>query len=353
MPYQLIPRLRSWTSQKRHQKLPALMVPILRLPPELVSQILIYTIGPCTSRVKDLHILAQVCKLWFSIIIGTPELWAFVDSSWPRSEWRLALKRSGNHPLDILVQDYPPHDAPWDPEHRIDFWRALIGCMPRWRTVHFNQGLGPTWRLDDEMLHDLERGSAPELVDFGVYVVPSISYKRAVDLFQGGAPKLRALHLSLVGLRNWTAPFLGSLTSLKLEGCLKGPTMGELEEILRLCSPTLEELALYEVPYHTLGITRISTSHLPIILKRLRSFTTCQLATDILPLLKTLKTPKCSEVVLQLDNWSENAPGTVQEALLAGGSALRDRGDMPFTSSRRDDYHFRRRQEAPHHSHHP
>lgn len=340
MPFILVSRLpfkskRSVTGQRSPRKLAVSVKlaadpsPISHIPPEIIAQIMAWTIGNHSSRPKYLHSLAQVCKGWAAIILGTPLLWTFVDSSWLRADWTRALVLSKHHTLDIRIQDRPN----WEHGPQRNFWDAIVGCMPRWRSVEINPEPGPTWVLNEEMLKDIEGCSAPELVEFTLLPGPIPANQRPLDLFRGQAPKLRRLRLALVTLQNWAAPFLGRLTSLALESCPNGPTLVELAETLQSCSETLEELTLARISYRSLDHPLPSpfASNLPIVLKRLQSFTSDQAGLSVLPLLQRISIPNATQVAIQFYWWPESTPSVARKALSVAGSTVQgvDRVFLP------------------------
>ncbi|KAJ7052719.1 hypothetical protein C8F01DRAFT_564366, partial [Mycena amicta] len=92
-------------------------VPILTLPPEIITEIFLHIVPPYPERtpIPDMdspYVLAQVCKRWRGITLATPTLWAGFSVTLHRKDslqhklelMKLSLLRSGSHPLSISLQ---------------------------------------------------------------------------------------------------------------------------------------------------------------------------------------------------------------------------------------------------------
>ncbi|KAI0326004.1 hypothetical protein GY45DRAFT_1329499 [Cubamyces sp. BRFM 1775] len=122
-------------------------VPINKLPPELLGDILRRTLPPAHGNLtyddypEDIHTVAtwrrsittllQVCGYWRTILLNMASLWSIIDMS-SDLPWSLGcLERSGNAPLDVFLQ-YPLNERQCAPllsqGHRI---RALHLDIPR------------------------------------------------------------------------------------------------------------------------------------------------------------------------------------------------------------------------------
>ncbi|KAJ7437439.1 hypothetical protein B0H11DRAFT_2294303 [Mycena galericulata] len=104
----------------------AIVSPIRRVPPELISEIFAFT--PCTRRVNGHTVnwppwrLGHICSSWRSTALSSPFLWSsieiiwFIDSSladiYPLSMIETQLLRSGNVPLEVCIDFMCYEDSP-------------------------------------------------------------------------------------------------------------------------------------------------------------------------------------------------------------------------------------------------
>ncbi|CAE6468816.1 unnamed protein product [Rhizoctonia solani] len=110
------------------------IVPIHRLPPELLSHIFGYIVvyntcvpnffGTCQLQ-KRLISLTHVCAHWRKIAISSPSLWSHIDISLPlteksRSCMNTFLSRAGKVPLDLSVSHNPSGSHIFEPEDQIN-----------------------------------------------------------------------------------------------------------------------------------------------------------------------------------------------------------------------------------------
>ncbi|KAJ7133316.1 hypothetical protein C8R44DRAFT_22484 [Mycena epipterygia] len=118
------------------ERLDAVVYPILNIPPEITSEILLQCIDDPYSRCQLQ--LASVCREWRSVALSTPALWTGFYASYLRAAARDAgkllnllqcwLQRAGNLPLDLKLP-LPPGSPP-------DAILSVIAqYASQWRTV--------------------------------------------------------------------------------------------------------------------------------------------------------------------------------------------------------------------------
>lgn len=117
----------------------AIIYPVLSLPPELTSLIFIQSLPsaslPRPSPLDSPLLVAQICRQWRDIAIGTPELWksiALVDSHSPEllAVW---LLRSARCPLTISLDDVNADRASTllkVCKPHADRWEDIDLCLP-------------------------------------------------------------------------------------------------------------------------------------------------------------------------------------------------------------------------------
>ncbi|KAJ7629782.1 hypothetical protein DFH06DRAFT_1338209 [Mycena polygramma] len=126
-------RLEQWEVQ---QRLDAYRYPVLTLPNELVSEIFVQALPPYPKFPQLVgpfspNPLAQICRSWREIALGTPKLWSAISLPDVEAEWELLilqlwLKRSLYRRLSIeigtakawadvkIVEAIVPHRARWE-----------------------------------------------------------------------------------------------------------------------------------------------------------------------------------------------------------------------------------------------
>ncbi|KAG8980911.1 hypothetical protein FRB90_007404, partial [Tulasnella sp. 427] len=207
------------------------MIPINKLPTELLVLIFSMTVNSQTWSPQELQRLASVSARWWRIIVATPSLWA-TARMFKRPD--LALRKSQGLPLAIRVQD-GRHSA-----GDMRRFAAIVGPhSPRWQYVFVQ-----TAHLDSLTTH--LRRSLPQLEGL------SLGYNGDAEgtskhLILGSTPKLRHLRLSKITL-DWTAVAANSLETLSLMGLRQAqvPKLQDLYNILA-SSPRLTSLALGEL----------------------------------------------------------------------------------------------------------
>lgn len=109
-----------------------------KLPVELQVKILLQVVQQHASGVgrrkkrplSPLHLLARVSTRWHTLIVGTPELWSFINLYEPDYPIISTLRRSGNAPLQIRCDDTSGYRQDSVSEHL----RFVGKHAHRWRT---------------------------------------------------------------------------------------------------------------------------------------------------------------------------------------------------------------------------
>ncbi|KIO16056.1 hypothetical protein M407DRAFT_48920, partial [Tulasnella calospora MUT 4182] len=84
------------------------LVPIHRLPTELLIDIFYASLETNSNRFRGLKTIASVAWLWHNIVKWVPELWAVLESRTPAEHLPIFLRRAGNFPLRIKMHPDPP-----------------------------------------------------------------------------------------------------------------------------------------------------------------------------------------------------------------------------------------------------
>lgn len=176
----------------------AALSPARRLPPEIVSELLLTSVA--VERGDSLHVtegawkLSQVCSRWRSIALSFHELWSAVIISVDVYTTRtsldildLWLKRSGEYPLTIEF-GYPRDDPSKMQSMCRDILDSLMNHSKRWRSVEL------TVMSEDFLLLFPVRGNLPLLEHLSLIRVGSIhmSDHWNVHAFEV-APRLRSV----------------------------------------------------------------------------------------------------------------------------------------------------------------
>ncbi|KAJ7628882.1 hypothetical protein FB45DRAFT_919432 [Roridomyces roridus] len=197
----------------------AIVYPVLSLPPELTSLIFIHCLPstslPRPSPLEPPLLVAQICRQWRAIAVGTPELWSSVALSDSHSPDLLDvwLSRSAQCPLNILLDDGDVERA----------CKLVDTCKPyadRWEDVQFN--------LPEEALlgfKDLSR--VPLLKRMSVSRRGMYGFKEIFEMTE--APLLRVAVLDVGPGLEFMLPWQ-QMTSLTLAKSTPGYTLLILKE---------------------------------------------------------------------------------------------------------------------------
>ncbi|KAG8883214.1 hypothetical protein FRB97_007036, partial [Tulasnella sp. 331] len=210
---------------------------IYRLPFELLHKIFRICCGVEESEYLQQHpwpmytspcTLAHVCRVWYDVSKGSPDLWSILRSNQPRSlsGWWLELSRDS--PLSIDISNFTGRKMRWR-------WPSVTQAIHRWWWVRLH--------LAVEVLPPaLETTSAPRLEHLELVVAHGPTM--ILDLFNDHAPNLRHVSLTNLALRDWGSPVLRDLRTLELlDVPSHEPSLPHLIGILIGC-PDLEKLVL-------------------------------------------------------------------------------------------------------------
>ncbi|KAG8945251.1 hypothetical protein FRC04_001091 [Tulasnella sp. 424] len=201
--------------------------------------------------------LTRVCSRWCKIIRNTPSLWNRIHWSDSAKVVKIALRRSSNYPLDILL-----HTEHVEQERRYMPWliNALGRHRDRWRTLDIS--VPSPWMKGvihalKEPAPSLERLSLAKDTTYSVDEDDTYSVEEddtygseedatssigELDLFRGSAPRLSELTLN--GMSHcWDSEVIHGLTVLDLR-CINFLSANTILDILSH-SPRLRTLAIY------------------------------------------------------------------------------------------------------------
>ncbi|KAF8893129.1 hypothetical protein BD779DRAFT_1145061 [Infundibulicybe gibba] len=112
-------------------------VDISRIPPEILSEIFACCL-PVSQIIQKR--LSSVCRLWRTVALATPALWASLDITCNTDVLRpplpiihIYLQRSGTHPLSIILR--AAKDVHSNGPHLLTVLAALTAARQRWRNV--------------------------------------------------------------------------------------------------------------------------------------------------------------------------------------------------------------------------
>ncbi|TDL21631.1 hypothetical protein BD410DRAFT_286145 [Rickenella mellea] len=182
---------------------------INELPVELLAEIFLFCLPTCTFTTTSRHVapilFGRVCRVWRSVSLNTPQLWAKVTLG--RGKWYYStdpplgwitefestgihewLRRSGNFPLSFEIV------AHTDPgTHHTDKGlgtRALRAQAHRWKVV----SLRGNCKCIDRILKVLcTAGKTPRLTDIRFLNMRTFESDKPIPC----APQIRSLHLTL------------------------------------------------------------------------------------------------------------------------------------------------------------
>ncbi|KAF8875294.1 hypothetical protein BD779DRAFT_1476119 [Infundibulicybe gibba] len=216
-----------------------------RIPLEILREIFIHCLpalpDPASENIQQL--LSSVCKLWRTLVLDTPALWALLDIECtdtdlrpPLPAIRAHLQRSKTHPLSFIIRA-------GDSEHFYDSFphlptvlTALAAARQRWRHVYIELDY-----MKQDILDFLMLGEAPLLQDIHCEL---LEYQQILPIplhMMHRCPRLESFHWKSFG-----SPLLQplgdvQLTSLSLQTHL---TVSECTTLLQL-SPRLSSAKLY------------------------------------------------------------------------------------------------------------
>lgn len=249
---------------------------INRLPQELLVLVLLAFALPnwrhWPDTLRNLHLLAQVCKYWLALIKEAPPFWAELDGHFRKNEWERNLRKSASHPLSIYI-DFSQRPRP-------GFMVAVSAEVSRWQFLVLSE-------LDPGAdIAFLKTSPMPDLETLSLCGDGRIG-EVAVDLDGMQAPKLRDLTLWYAAPSRWSASIFCGLRKLKIESLSDlAPPVSQLLDILECCS-SLQSLSLDSLDLGELKsgrrvlLTQLEALHLDVEDKLMEY------------LLNTLELPRC------------------------------------------------------------
>ncbi|KAF8877026.1 hypothetical protein BD779DRAFT_1558820 [Infundibulicybe gibba] len=216
-----------------------LFIPVARLPPEILSQILVLAAQMVDPEgwIKAARTSSRVCKRWREIALDCPELWSQLDfdSCRYRPRWlEKVVERSRSAPLSF-TGGYAVENWPRDGRMSL-----VINNIHRFKSINLRSS------FNDEYIDSLFKifsQPAPMLQDLTVSVQGNSGFTFPREFLGGLTPNLRHLKLSTFFHVPWDSAFFANLTTLDV--C--GPNnLSSLEMLLAALArmPGLELLAL-------------------------------------------------------------------------------------------------------------
>ncbi|KAG8928164.1 hypothetical protein FRC01_006374 [Tulasnella sp. 417] len=225
--------------------------PNFKLPAEILGTILemtcdiepVQNAGQRPNHVEHLHNLAAVSWQLFSVVMGTPTLWAVADWRCSLSQVELCLRRSREASIAVRYDwrsEYKSINKRFSVRWPVSF---ISKHVARWRDAELLfKFLGP--RL--EMLPTV---AAPQLQRI-VVKTKYFSIGEPIHLFGGNAPKLRIIDLTGIHLHwEWDPGMIANLRSLVLRDItISEATAGSFLSTIQLYA-MLEELDICNVRF--------------------------------------------------------------------------------------------------------
>ncbi|KAG8951748.1 hypothetical protein FRC04_005769 [Tulasnella sp. 424] len=221
------PSIHSTRSKLTKNRLRDAQAPIHRLPPELLAEIMVYTIDWMYWGTWQLRILATVSSYWCDIILSSPRCWSVLDGLHEPEEWTAVIAHNPAGVIDLRF-------AAFSHERVEEFVPLAVAEAPRMGTLTL-------WVDDENELVDRIFGVPfPTLRDLLVH--NSATDQKSIPSLGEGV-HLRHVELYRTSMR-WDEPWLTNLTTLCLAALVGGaPTASQLYTLLS-CSPNLECLRI-------------------------------------------------------------------------------------------------------------
>ncbi|KAG8955831.1 hypothetical protein FRC04_006277 [Tulasnella sp. 424] len=259
--------------------------PVHQLPLELFSTIIFHSL-PGEQVVMRVLELERVSTYWWDHIRSSPQLWAFAE---PGRFLALALKRSGNVPLEVL------HPSVWRTAEEAEEFAYCAGeHSHRWRVIRY---------------------SGPYLSCLAPYLENALPLIETIEL---GSPILDPHPISIVAgprLRHFTVhqvnttlpalhPSLSNLQTLRIDYPSNHTTpWTDIRDVLVLCS-SLEELHLSGLG--TSNDADLEYSGDPIVLRRLKTMDLEAVGDSVLsPLVQAVRAPLLETCFMDVQGTSQ------------------------------------------------
>lgn len=261
--------------------------PVNQLPPEILSQVLLWSLEPDNQYVSTLHGLALIGRRWFSQVKASTELWTTLRTDQGEDEIRLVLRKSKGRLLRVIVTESASYFA----------LRVAESESLRWEAFELYGPYNQVPRSFERFPH------APRLRDASFQITVSDGRAR-VDLPEPiYGYSLR--HVQLLRVRfNWAALLGTGLVTLDVDSPETIPSPDQLCDLLKKC-PQLVRLRLsgsrkrWDNSRHD---TPLNWTDPPIHMPSLTSLELKHLAPQYLLLLGRIDAPNCATALLGDDN---------------------------------------------------
>ncbi|KAG8905486.1 hypothetical protein FRC01_008338 [Tulasnella sp. 417] len=261
--------------------------PVNQLPPEILSQVLFWTLEPDNQYVHTLHGLALVCRRWFCLVKESPELWTTLRTDQQLEGIHLVLRKSKGRLLRVIVTGSTGYYR-WEVAESESFrWGSFEVSGPQ------NQ-IPPPFRSFPH---------APQLRDASFQITGG-GGGAGIDLPER-LYKYPLRHVQLLGIRcNWPALFGTGLVTLDVDNPETIPSPEELCDLLMKC-PQLVKLRLSgprKRRDRSTNDSPLNWTEPPIHMPEMTVLDLKHLSPQYLLLLGRIVAPNCATVLLGDDN---------------------------------------------------
>ncbi|KAF8871573.1 hypothetical protein BD779DRAFT_1717720 [Infundibulicybe gibba] len=271
-----------------------LLTPVARLPPEILSRILVLNAQPVHRDwrvdaakaepewwVDVARTSSQVCRRWRQVALDCPEIWSYISFKRQSQRWIAEMiERSHSAPLSLFGG------------HRVKWNEALMGLVAdnMHRFEYIDLWVNDKVGYYTESLFKMLSKSAPTL-EYLTLAVEYYSGRACVnpafprEFLSGCTPNLRHLKVSASNPIQWDSGIFTNLTTLSVtrgRGCKPGLSSFEMLITALTRMPGLELLTLCQcIPHPAHPTARCDHANLPN-LKRLELTEPLNHCTDLL-----------------------------------------------------------------------
>ncbi|KAG8928166.1 hypothetical protein FRC01_006376 [Tulasnella sp. 417] len=235
--------------------------PIFKLPVEILGAIFemtcdiepVQNAGQRPNHVEHLHNLVAVSWQIFSVVMGTPTLWAVADWRCSLSQVKMCLEKSRGASIAVKY-DWRDEQTSRNNGVPIGWLDSLLAKhAPRWRDAELF--INTSGKLDM-----LPKVAAPRLRRI-VVNTDILPFGEPIHLFGGNTPKLRVIDLTGIHVHwEWDPGMIANLRSLVLQRCqISEATARSFLSVIELSM--LEEMVIRNVYFgDTVDLTTVSES---------------------------------------------------------------------------------------------